>query len=72
MNLLEANKDEEVYHMSMRKGWERWGCSAWRMEGLEGSDQCMPIPDWRWEMKKTEPDSSHCSPVPGEEAMSIS
>ena len=51
-----------MYHMSMRKGWERWGCSVWRVEGSGVSDQCVPTPDWKWEIKKIEPDSSQCSP----------
>lgn len=28
---------------SVRKGWERWDCSAWKWEGLGESHQCLYI-----------------------------
>ena len=29
----------------MRKGWESWGCSAWRIEGSRETLEQLPVPE---------------------------
>lgn len=46
-----------------RKGWESWGCLAWRKEGSRSSSRCRNV--CRKAVKKTESGSFQC-PVTGQ------
>lgn len=39
--------ESPIKSSSIRRGWERRGCSGWRREGSEGSHHCVQIPEGR-------------------------